>query len=212
MLAALVALLAMLPFLVSAYMCLATGTRILSPDDPALQNADCILVLGARVHEDGSLSGILEDRVIVGIDAFSTGVSRRLLLSGDHGRAEYDEVGAMKQYAVDRGVPESAIFLDHAGFSTYESLYRAKAVYGAKKIVIVTQRYHLYRALYIAKRLGLDAYGISSALRTYPGQTKFTVREIAARNKDFLTTLYWPKPTVLGEPIPLSGDGRQTDP
>lgn len=200
-----------LPFALSAYVCLSTQNRIIPLDQAASLDADCILVPGALVRENGKLSGILEDRMIVGVDAYENGASDRLLLSGDHGRVEYDEVNAMKDYAVAQGVPSNAVFMDHAGFSTYESLYRARDVFGAKKIVIVTQRYHLYRALYIADKLGLDAYGVASDLRPYGGQTRFEIREILARDKDFVTSIFQPKPTYLGDPIPLSGDGSATE-
>ena len=101
--------------------------------------------------------------------------------------------------------------MDHAGFSTYESIYRAKEIFGAERIVVITQEYHLYRALYIADALGLEAYGVASDQRTYSGQTMRDVREILARNKDFLTSLFKPKPTYLGETISLDGSGDVTN-
>jgi vancomycin permeability regulator SanA len=132
-------------------------------------------------------------------------------MSGDHGQKNYDEVNTMKQYAVDAGIPASDIFMDHAGFSTYESVYRAKEIFGAEKIIIVTQRYHLYRALHIANAFGLEAYGVSADLRSYRGQTYRDIREILARNKDFITAIFKPKPTYLGETIPIFGDGNLTN-
>lgn len=206
----LIALMA-LPFYISAYVCNQAQDRIISVEQAAELDADCILVLGARVYDNGKLSGILEDRMITGIAAYENGASDRLLVSGDHGRVEYDEVTAMKDYAVAQGVSIVEVFMDHAGFSTYDSLYRARDVFGAKKIVIATQRYHLYRALYIAEKLGLEAYGIAADLRTYGGETHAEIREIAARNKDFIMTIFTPKPTYLGDPISLAGDGRITD-
>ena len=101
--------------------------------------------------------------------------------------------------------------MDHAGFSTYESIYRAKEIFKAKKIIIVTQKYHLYRALYIANKLGLEAYGISADKKEYSGQIKREIREILARNKDIIQTIIKPKPTYLGEPIPVSGNGNITN-
>ena len=117
----------------------------------------------------------------------------------------------MKQYAIDKGIPSEDIFMDHAGFSTYESIYRAKEIFKAKNIIIVTQKYHLYRALYIAKKLDINAYGISSDPRKYRGQTYREVREILARNKDFINCIIKPKPTYLGEAIPVSGNGNLTN-
>ena len=101
--------------------------------------------------------------------------------------------------------------MDHAGFSTYESLYRARDIFQAKKIIIVTQEYHLYRALYIAQALGLDAYGVNADYRNYSGQTMRDIREILARNKDFLTSVFQPQPTYLGDAIPISGSGDLTN-
>ena len=135
----------------------------------------------------------------------------KLLMSGDHGAKEYDEVNAMKQYAIEQGVDSAEIFMDHAGFSTYESIYRAKEIFGAEKVVIVTQEYHLYRALYIADALGMEAYGVTSDQRTYSGQTIRDVRELLARNKDFLASLFKPEPTYLGEAISLDGSGDVTN-
>lgn len=176
-----------------------------------LENVDCIIVLGCQVREDGSLSDMLHDRLWRSVQLYKAGVSDRLLMSGDHGQEDYNEVGAMKQYAVDRGVPSEAVFMDHAGFSTYETMYRAKEVFTARKVLIVTQEYHLYRALYIADQLGLEAYGVASDLQSYVGQSKRDVREVAARCKDFAKCIFKPEPTYLGEPIPVSDDGNRTN-
>lgn len=200
-----------LPFAISGFVCLQAQDRIISADEAADLNADCVLVLGALVYEDGQPSGILEDRLITAIAAYESGASDRLLMSGDHGRADYDEVDAMKAYAVENGVPSGAVFMDHAGFSTYESLYRARDVFQAHRVLIVTQEYHLYRALYVAKALGLDAYGLAADIRTYPGMPKFAAREILARDKDFFYALLQPKPTYLGDAIPITGNGDITN-
>lgn len=204
-------LLASTPFIISEYVCASAKNRILSLDDAAVLDADAILVLGARVWDSGEPSGILEDRLIIGIAAYHAGVSDRLLMSGDHGTADYDEVNAMKTYALEQGVPSEAVFMDHAGFSTYESLYRARDVFQVRSVVIVTQRYHLYRALYIAERMGLTAYGIAADIRSYPGMPRFEARELLARLKDFIYTLYMPPPTYLGAELPITGDGNTTN-
>ena len=201
----------LLPLGVSAYVCASTQDGILSLDDASSIDADAILVLGARVWDSGKPSGILEDRILTGISAYEAGISDRLLMSGDHGQDEYDEVNAMKTYAIKQGVPSEDIFMDHAGFSTYESLYRARDIFQVKTVVIVTQRYHLYRALYVAERMGLTAYGIPADLGTYSGMGYYEAREILARLKDFFYTLYMPLPTYLGAQIPISGDGNQTN-
>jgi vancomycin permeability regulator SanA len=117
----------------------------------------------------------------------------------------------MKQSAIDDGVKSSDVFMDHAGFSTYESIYRAKEIFGVKKMIIVTQDYHLYRALYIAERLGIEAYGVNADYREYWGQSKRDMREVLARCKDFATVIFKPTPTYLGDIIPISGDGDLTN-
>ena len=197
---------------INGYVVRSTEQRILTPEDAAaLSDMDCILVLGCYVHENGAPSAMLTDRLKRGIALYDTGASPKLLMSGDHGRTDYDEVNAMKQYALDAGVPSADIFMDHAGFSTYESIYRAQDIFQAKKIIIVSQKYHLHRALHIARSLGLEAYGVAADYRAYSGQTYRDLREILARNKDFLTSLYKPKPTHLGNAIPIFGDGNLTN-
>jgi vancomycin permeability regulator SanA len=197
---------------VNGYVVHSTKARILSPADAnALSDVDCILVLGCYVYENGQPSAMLADRLRRGLELHQSGASPKLLMSGDHGQTTYDEVNAMKLYAIDRGVASSDVFMDHAGFSTYESLYRARDVFKAKKIIIVTQEYHLHRALYIANALGLDAYGVSADYRSYIGQTARDIREILARNKDFATSIFKPKPTFLGDAIPVSGNGDLTN-
>ena len=124
---------------------------------------------------------------------------------------DYDEVGAMKQYAIDNGVPSENVFMDHAGFSTYETVYRAKEIFEADKVIIITQEYHLYRALYIAEQLGLEAYGVSADLNRYAGQSMRDFREVLARCKDWAMCIIKPEPTYLGEAIPVSGNGDLTN-
>ncbi len=185
--------------------------RIITADEAAeLENTDCVLVLGAGVR-DGSPTPMLRDRLITGISLYESGAAPKIIMSGDHGREDYDEVNVMKSYAVENGVPDSDVFMDHAGFSTYDSVYRAKAVFEADSIIIVTQKYHLYRALYIAEKLGVNAVGVAADLDDYSGQLKRDLREIAARDKDFFSCLFKPKPKYLGEKIPVSGDGNITD-
>lgn len=176
----------------------------------ALEGVDCIIVLGCQVHDDGSPSGMLEDRLRRGIALYQLGAAPKLLMSGDHGTPEYDEVDTMKRIAVDAGVPSADVFMDHAGFSTYETVYRAKEIFGADKVLIVSQEYHLYRALYIAEALGVEAYGVASNYRQYGGQTARDVREILARVKDFGMSVFKPEPTYLGETIPINGNGELT--
>ena len=196
---------------INLHVCHTVRSRIVPPETARYTDADCILILGAGVRDDGSPSHMLEDRLLTGIDLYSSGTPKPLLMSGDHGQKEYDEVNCMKNYAAEAGVPAEDIFMDHAGFSTYESMYRAKEVFGAEKIIVVTQEYHLYRALYVAQALGLDAVGVSADLRTYYGQSMRETRELAARVKDFGYTILRPLPTYLGAPIDLTGDGSVTN-
>ena len=175
-----------------------------------LKDIDCILVLGAGVWGDKP-SPMLEDRLLEGIKLYEEGVSPKIMMTGDNGTNGYDEVNVMKNYAKEKGVPSEDIFMDHAGFSTYESVYRAKAIFEVERVVIVTQEYHLHRALYIANQLGLEAYGVPSDPRQYVGALYREVREILARNKDFVQSIFKPKPTYLGEVIPIFGDGNLTN-
>ena len=185
--------------------------RIMTSEEAAELQADCILVLGAGVRSGGVPSPMLEDRLKTGIALYQSGAAKRLLMSGDHGRKDYDEVNVMKSYALHEGVPSEAVFMDHAGFSTYESMYRARDIFGAKRIIIVTQEYHLHRALDDAEALGLEAYGVAADGRRYSGQLYRDFREILARGKDFFYGIVQPRPTYLGETIPLSGNGDVTN-
>lgn len=190
------------------------GTKAATTDDAieelkAIQ-PQCILVLGASVNPDGTPSQMLQDRLDTGIALYRAGVAPKLLLSGDDGQVEYNEVEGMRTYAVKAGVPEEDIFLDHAGFSTYESVYRAGSVFGVERMIVVTQRYHLYRSLYGCKRMGITALGAAADQDTYLGQELREVREILARDKDCVKWIIKPEPTYLGEEIPIDGDGTST--
>ena len=155
----------------------------------ALEDVDLVLVLGAGLRSDGSPSDMLADRLRVGVSLVDREDAPMMLLSGDNSGEHYNEVAAMKKFAVENGVDEKLILTDGKGFSTYESISRAITEYGAEKIVIVTQEYHLYRAIYVAKALGIEAYGVSADLRTYRGQFYRDIREHFARFKDFLITI-----------------------
>jgi vancomycin permeability regulator SanA len=206
------ALAAGIVFGIDGYVVHSTKSQILTFEEAAsLEDVDCILVLGCKVHSDGNPSAMLEDRLRRGVELYKADAAPKLLMSGDHGTVPYNEVQSMKQYATDEGIASSDIFMDHAGFSTYESLYRAKDIFQAKKIIIVTQEYHLYRALYIANALGIEAYGVNANYRNYSGQASRDIREILARNKDFLTSIFKPEPTYRGNAIPIWGDGDLTN-
>ncbi len=197
---------------INAYVINSTKKQIIAPENEGtISKADCILVLGCGLKGDGTPSDMLRDRLDRGIELYNLGVADKILMTGDHGRVNYNEVGTMKQYATDKGIPAEDVFMDHAGFSTYESIYRAKSIFEADNIVIVTQEYHLYRALHIANALDVSALGVNADYHTYRGQFMRDAREILARNKDFITTIFKPKPTYLGDKIPVSGDGNQTN-
>ncbi|WP_069650428.1 SanA/YdcF family protein [Caloranaerobacter ferrireducens] len=173
---------------------------------------EAALVLGALVYNNERVSPILQDRLDMGIELYKNNIVQKVLLSGDHGRKLYDEVNAMKKYVISQNVPVEDIFLDHAGFNTYDSLYRAKHIFQAKKIIIVTQEYHLPRAIYIARKLGIEAYGVIADKHIYPKMPLYKSRESLARVKDYiLVNFLKPKSRYLGEIIDLSGDGRVTD-
>ncbi len=213
---ALILLCAVLLFSVNAYVVSSAKGRILENEDAAsVEGADCILILGCKVKSNGEPSDMLRDRLLCGIDLYKrmkeAGKDIKIIMSGDHGRADYNEVGTMKSFAIAYGVPSEDIFMDHAGFSTYESAVRAKEIFGVEKMIVVTQSYHLYRALFISERLGVEAYGVSADLDTYSGQLMRDIREILARNKDFIISYAGQEPTYLGERISLDQSGDVTN-
>ena len=193
---------------INAYMISYVSDYILTEEDLKNENFDCIMVLGAGLW-DGEPSPMLQERLDFGLKAYETGCTDKLLMSGDHGREEYDEVNKMKDVAIEKGILADNIFMDHAGFSTYESMYRARDIFKVQKMVIVTQTYHLYRAVYDARKLGIDAYGFAAERLDYPITND--IREALARVKDFFYCIIEPEPTYLGEEIPISASGSLTD-
>jgi len=199
-------------FLINAHVKHKVKDNIISVEEAKeKEDIDCILVLGCSVYSDGVPSPMLQDRLEKGIELYNVNAAPKLLMSGDHGQIDDDEVGTMKNYAIDKNIVSEDIFMDHAGFSTYESIYRAKEIFGADKIIIVTQAYHLYRALYIADKLGVEAYGVAAAGDDYVGQANRDTREVLARNKDFVKCIFKPKPTYLGDAIDIRGNGDVTN-
>lgn len=171
---------------------------------------DAILVLGSGVRGN-SPSPILKERLETGISLYKNGIAPKIIMSGDHGKKYYDEVNIMKDYAIKQDIPSEDIFMDHAGFSTYESMYRAGYIFGVKRMVVVSQEYHLYRAIYIAKRLNIDVIGANATKSIMSGHSARLTREIFAQNKDFFKVILKPKPTFLGEKISLEGSGDVTN-
>lgn len=189
-----------------------TSGRILSKEEAEQKDdIDCILVLGAGVKPDGTPSLMLGDRLDKALELYEAGVSDRIIVSGDHRSQYYDEVNTMKNYLIEQGVPSECIFMDHAGLSTYDSMYRAVHVFGVKTAVIVTQKYHMYRALYDADSMGIDAYGVCAKEIRYNGQTYRDLREVAARIKDVGYCILKPESEIMGEPISLEESGDVTN-
>lgn len=185
---------------INAYMISYVSDYLIEADDLENYSFDCITVLGAGLW-DGEPSPMLKERLDFALEAYKTGCSTKFLMSGDHGREDYDEVNAMKDYVVENGADKDSVFLDHAGFSTYETMYRARDVFKVEKTLIITQKYHLYRAVYNARKLGIDAYGYYREEKIY--SVKNDIREAAARVKDFFYCISQPEPTYLGEEIPI---------
>ncbi|MBP3361835.1 MAG: YdcF family protein [Clostridia bacterium] len=194
---------------VNLYVKNVTADKIRMSDDIS-EKYDCILVLGCGVLPDGKPSNMLHDRLKRGVELYKSGAAGKIIMSGDHGRKEYDEVNVMREFALNAGIPPEDIFMDHAGFSTYESMYRARDIFEVKKMLVVTQRYHLFRALYIAGKLGIDADGTASDYHKYYGQKIRDLREFIAIVKDFLVCMIQPEPTYLGDTIPVGGNGTAT--
>ena len=170
----------------------------------------CILVLGCAVWADNEPSPMLKDRLDTAIALYKAGVAPKLLLSGDNRFVEYSEPDCMYRYTLAQGVPEEDIFLDFAGFSTYESVYRAHAVFLVDRAIVVTQKYHLFRALKACNALGIEAKGAASNQRKYAGRYYREAREVLARDKDLVKGIIKAKPTFLGDEIPIDGDGTVT--
>ncbi len=189
-----------------------TDSSVSSKELDELQSleAEAILVLGAGLNGYGGPSPILQERLDLGIYLYKQGAGKKLLLSGDNGTVTYNEVIVMHNYVVDAGIPEEDIFVDHAGFSTYESVYRAKEVFQVERMIVVTQKYHMYRALYIADKLGVEALGACSNQQSTGNDVDAQLRESFARIKDFAYSLFKPEPTFLGDPFPIEGSGLET--
>ena len=194
----------------NSYIIHAGRKSILSEQQACLQTADCILVLGCAV-KGNTPSLMLQDRLNTAVSLYKNGVTKKIIMSGDHREDNYNEVGVMKAYAIQHGVEANDIYMDPEGYCTYDSLYLAKEKFGCKNIIIVTQVYHLYRALYIANRLGINAYGLDAGGNHYRGQSLREIREIAARNKEILNLAFRSKPVYQGKTYSLTQGGDTTN-
>lgn len=182
----------LVPVIINFYVILSTKNRIVSGDSELLTDIDYIVILGAGIRR-GKPSPMLEDRLKTGISLYNNDISNKILITGDHMNDDYDEVTVMKNYLLEHGIPEEDIITDNYGISAYDSIYRVKNVYKSNKVVIVSQRYHLYRALFLSDNLDLESYGVEADLRYYYGQWYREIREILARNKDFIKGIIKPK-------------------
>jgi SanA protein len=171
-----------------------------------LPHKQTVMILGAKVHDGGRLSDMLRDRTETAFEVYESGKAQKILVSGDHGRKSYDEVNAIKDYLLEKGVPKEDLFLDHAGFDTYDSMYRAREIFQIESLIISTQEFHLARSVYIARELDLDAVGIKADKQDYYGHDRAKVREVLARVKSFMDVLLHSKPKFLGDAIPITGD------
>lgn len=175
-----------------------------------IPNAQAVLILGAKAWPNEVMSDILHDRALTGLEVYKAGKVEKILISGDHGQRDYDEVNIVKSFLLESNAEPQDIFLDHAGFDTYDSLYRARDIFKIKSIIIATQNFHLPRAVYIAKKLGLNAYGLSSDKHIYLGMERIQIREALAKVKAVLNIFLKSKPKYLGEIISIQGDGQES--
>jgi SanA protein len=180
-------------------------------DPAAAPPAQAALVLGAQVKPDGTPSAMLDDRVRAAAALYRDRRVAKVLVSGDHGRAGYDEVGTMRSELLRLGVPARDIFEDHAGFDTWDSMVRARKVFAVRSAIVVTQRFHLARALWLARRAGLRASGLAADARGYGAiMRSLQAREVVARVKAVGDVVTGASPRFLGPTHPIAGDGRST--
>ncbi len=185
-----------------------TSTPYIFDDIEDVPSTQAALILGSKVYSDGSMSDILADRIIKALELYDNGQVSKILISGDHGTTEYDEVNTVKDYLLENDFEDEDVFLDHAGFDTYDSLYRAKHIFEVESVVIVTQEFHLPRAVYIGNSLGIETYGYIADRQPYIAARWNSIRESLARLKAFLNVVFHSKSKYLGEQIPITGDGR----
>lgn len=167
--------------------------------------AQAVLIPGAPVFASGKLTPIFIDRVERAIELYDAGKAMKILVSGDNSDIDHNEVSPVRTYLLEKGIPQEDIFLDYAGFDTYSSMYRAREIFGVSSMLIATQSFHLPRAVFIARRLGIEAYGVNADVGTMLFQNY--VREIFANEKALLDLFFKAKPKFLGEKIPIEGDG-----
>jgi len=196
-------------FVVNWYILKSTKGQIFYEQDK-LPEKQTALLLGARVYSDGRLSHVMQDRAETAIEIYKLGKVRKILISGDHGTSEYDEVNTIKDYLLRKGVKSEDVFTDHAGFDTYDSIYRARDIFEVDSMVIVTQKFHLPRAVYIANSLGVESVGIVADKRIYIDKERSAIRESIARIKASLNVIFNAQSKFLGDSIPIVGDSENS--
>ena len=203
-----------IPAAINIFVCATTRPSFTTVQSSDIQqstfDAQAIVVLGAGINWDGSPSAVLQDRLDTAISLYNQGVAPKIIMSGDNSDSSYNEVMAMTLYAESQGVSTDDIFCDHAGLSTYDSMYRLRHVFNVERCVIVTQEYHLYRALYDAHSFGIEAYGVPSDNATYAHMDDYEKREVLARVKDFVSVLVNSEPERKSEPVSLDQSGTVT--
>lgn len=195
---------------VQIYIVQSTKNYILSDSSDASES-DAVMILGAKVYNNGKPSPVLKDRLDYGYELYMQGKAKKILVSGDHGQEDYDEVNVMKNYLMEKGVPREDIFMDHAGFNTYDSMYRAKTIFGIESLLICTQEFHIVRSVYIARKLEIEAYGYPCEDKAIYNMFQLNLRESFARVKAIIDTTVKRKPKYLGDVIPISGNGILTE-
>ncbi len=200
-----IVLLAIVLFIAGTNLYTVASTRddVFTVNELAGRQADAVVVLGASVYADGTPSDILADRLEVAVDLYKVGAAEKIIVSGDNRDSHYNESDAMKAYCVKLGVPADSVIVDHAGYDTYTSMYRARHACGADDVIVVTQAYHLYRALADAQGVGMTAQGVPADKGAYDNQDRYSLREVAARTKDFVLALFDVEPTGASEPMTL---------
>lgn len=187
------------------------GASLIAPDcDKNVNKYPIAIVLGARVIGEKQVSDIYADRLQEAVNIYKNNKVSKILVSGDHEQVSYDEVNAGKDYLLNAGVASSDIYLDHAGLDTFSTMYRAKYIFGIKRALIITQNFHLPRALYLANELDLEVLGCSSDLRTYQDIKKFKQREIFARIKAWINITFLATPKYMGASYDINDRGEQT--
>ena len=196
-------------FLLNEFFYFTEKRSIKSEEEVKDEEADAILVLGCSVYSNMKPSKMLEERLNKVIEVYNNNPTK-IIVSGDHSEY-YNEVEVMKNYLVEAGIPSSDIFMDHEGYSTYASVYRAVKKFGAERLLIITQEYHLYRALYIADAMGIEAIGVAAEGSKYKGQIWRGIREIFARDKDFVQCIFLPKDKGDLTEVSLASNGNATN-